>query len=92
MDKITARFSSPRAARDRKIEDRVARSVIRAVSIDEIMNDVTLIRSDISRFSRGTIPGFHYSKDKEAIARLTPEQFRVTQQNATERPFHLNNA
>ena len=28
-----------------------------------------------------------YSKDTEAIARLTPEQFRVTQQNATERPF-----
>jgi peptide-methionine (R)-S-oxide reductase len=25
--------------------------------------------------------------NKEAIARLTPEQFRVTQQNATERPF-----
>jgi peptide-methionine (R)-S-oxide reductase len=28
-----------------------------------------------------------YNKDKEAVARLTPEQFRVTQQNATERPF-----
>ncbi|HKT48395.1 MAG TPA: peptide-methionine (R)-S-oxide reductase MsrB [Candidatus Acidoferrales bacterium] len=28
-----------------------------------------------------------YEKDKEAIARLTPEQFRVTQQSATERPF-----
>jgi peptide-methionine (R)-S-oxide reductase len=28
-----------------------------------------------------------YNKDKEVIARLTPEQFRVTQQNATERPF-----
>ena len=25
------------------------------MSIDEIMNDVTLIRSDISRFSRGTV-------------------------------------
>ena len=28
-----------------------------------------------------------YRKDQEAIAQLTPEQFRVTQQNATERPF-----
>src|ERR1700757_786896 len=28
-----------------------------------------------------------YGKHKEAIDRLTPEQFRVTQQNATERPF-----
>ena len=28
-----------------------------------------------------------YKKDPDAIARLTPEQFRVTQQNGTERPF-----
>ncbi|MBN8715280.1 MAG: peptide-methionine (R)-S-oxide reductase MsrB [Xanthomonadales bacterium] len=27
-----------------------------------------------------------YCKDPEAVAGLTPEQFRVTQQNATERP------
>jgi peptide-methionine (R)-S-oxide reductase len=28
----------------------------------------------------------HYRKTDEAIARLTPEQFRVTQQSGTERP------
>jgi peptide-methionine (R)-S-oxide reductase len=28
-----------------------------------------------------------YSKDKQTIAGLSPEQFRVSQQNATERPF-----
>jgi peptide-methionine (R)-S-oxide reductase len=28
-----------------------------------------------------------YVKNTEAISRLSPEQFRVTQQNATERPF-----
>ena len=28
-----------------------------------------------------------YGKDPETLSRLTPEQFRVTQQNATERPF-----
>ncbi|QWT21512.1 peptide-methionine (R)-S-oxide reductase MsrB [Bacillus sp. NP157] len=29
-----------------------------------------------------------YRKSPEALARLSPEQFRVTQQNGTERPFH----
>lgn len=36
----------------------------------------------------------NYSKRPEAVAKLTPEQFRVTQQNATERPGsgeYLNN-
>ena len=28
----------------------------------------------------------HYEKSEEAIARLTPEQFQVTQRNGTERP------
>ena len=29
----------------------------------------------------------NYTKDPEAVARLSPEQYRVTQQSATERPF-----
>jgi peptide-methionine (R)-S-oxide reductase len=28
-----------------------------------------------------------YSKDSEALSQLSPEQYRVTQQNGTERPF-----
>jgi peptide-methionine (R)-S-oxide reductase len=32
------------------------------------------------------MPG-NYKKDADAIARLTPEQYRVTQENGTERPF-----
>jgi len=36
----------------------------------------------------------HYSKNPDAIAKLSPEQYRVTQQSATERPGtgeYLNN-
>ena len=29
----------------------------------------------------------NYSKDPDAISKLSPEQYRVTQQSATERPF-----
>src|SRR5215475_4432465 len=51
-----ARFSSSMAARERKIEDRVARSVVRAINIGENYESkyITPIRSDISRFSLGT--------------------------------------
>ena len=34
---------------------------------------------------RGTMP--NYEKTPEALSRLSPEQFKVTQQNGTERPF-----
>ena len=50
-----ARFSSCRAARERKIEVRVARSDVRRISIAENYEGrISLIRSDISRFSGGT--------------------------------------
>src|SRR5215471_20039409 len=51
-----ARFSSCRAAHERKIEARVARSVFREMSIGEENYERSIIplRSDISRFSRGT--------------------------------------
>lgn len=32
------------------------------------------------------MPG-NYKKDADAVTRLTPEQYRVTQENGTERPF-----
>src|ERR1700758_658843 len=52
-----ARFSSCRAARERKIEDRVARSVVREMSIgrENYERSIIPLPSDISRFSRGTI-------------------------------------
>ena len=50
-----ARFSSSRAARERKIEVRVARSDVRRISIAENYEGrISLIRSDISRFSGAT--------------------------------------
>jgi hypothetical protein len=52
-----ARFSSSRAARDWKIERTDARSVVRKIGMTEDYEGyVTLIHSDISTFSRGTIP------------------------------------
>src|ERR1700757_3757582 len=52
-----ARFSSCRAAREREIEASVARSVFREMSIGEENYERSIIplRSDISRFSRGTV-------------------------------------
>jgi len=50
-----AKFSSSRAARERKIEDEVARSVVRGRSIGEnYQRTIIPILSDISRFSGGT--------------------------------------
>jgi len=55
-----ARFSSWRAARNRKSEDKVAKSVGREISIGGENNQRSIIpvRSDISRFSRGTVTNF----------------------------------
>ena len=53
----TARFSNSRAARERKIEDKVAKRVAKEISIGGESYDSSIIpvRSDISRFSRGTV-------------------------------------
>src|SRR5262245_51140248 len=50
-----ARFSSSRAARERKIENRVAKSIVRESCIgrENYETTIILISSDISRFSRG---------------------------------------
>lgn len=37
--------------------------------------------------NEGKGPAMKYEKSDAALAKLTPEQFRVTQQNGTERPF-----
>jgi hypothetical protein len=58
-----AKFSSWRAACERKIEDRVARNVVREMSIGEnYEGNITPFRSDISRFLRGT-----GTSDREAL-------------------------
>jgi hypothetical protein len=60
-----ARFSSPRAARERKIEDRVARSVVREMRTGEnYKRSIAPIRSNISRFSRGT--GIYGKQENES--------------------------
>jgi hypothetical protein len=53
----SARFSNSRAARQRKIEDKVAKRVAKEISIGAQNYDSSIIpvRSDISRFSRGTV-------------------------------------
>ena len=53
----SARFSNSRAARERKIEDKVAKRVAKEISIGGENYDSSIIpvRSDISRFSRGTV-------------------------------------
>jgi hypothetical protein len=48
----TMQGSSSRAARERKIEDRVARTIVREMSIGESYERNNPIRLDISRFSR----------------------------------------
>src|SRR5215469_9002863 len=51
-----ARFSSSRAARESKIEGRVARHDLRKMSIGEDYDgQITLMLSEISRFSGGTV-------------------------------------
>src|SRR5215471_3628961 len=54
-----ARFSSSRAARERKIEDRVARAVLRKMRIgaENCERSIIPLCSETSRFSRGTIRG-----------------------------------
>ena len=51
-----ARFSSSRAARERKIENTVAKSIVKESCIgrENYETTITLTSSDISRFSRGT--------------------------------------
>jgi hypothetical protein len=53
----SARFSNSRAARERKIEHKVAKRVAKEISIGGESYDSSIIpvRSDISRFSRGTV-------------------------------------
>src|SRR6266480_4355494 len=59
-----ARFSSPREARDRKIEAKDASSVVRKMSIGwNYVGKLTPMRSNISRFPGGTM-GFSLPEGK----------------------------
>ena len=51
-----ARFSSPTAARERRIEGRIARNVRKTSISENFEGRISHIRSVISRFSRGTEP------------------------------------
>src|SRR5262249_53292094 len=65
-----ARFSSWSAARGCKIEDRLVRSVLREMGISEnYEGETTPIRSNISRFSRGT----DVRGPIELLARINPK-------------------
>ena len=60
----SARFSSWRAARERKAEDKVAKSVVRERSIGEnYERSILRVRSNTSRFSRGI--GLHHEYQLE---------------------------
>ena len=71
-------MGSPRAARERKIEDRVARSVVREMGIGErYERNITPLRSDISRLSGG--PGWVGAISDEMMQNVstTWQQFAI---------------
>src|SRR5215469_3713651 len=63
-----ARFSSSRAARESKIEGRVARHDLRKMSIGEDYDgQITLMLSEISRFSGGTMSNGTINRDLDVL-------------------------
>jgi len=52
-----------------------------------LVPEVIQERRELDKAAREDTLMPEYKKTKEGVARLSPEQFRVTQQNATERPF-----